>query len=83
MKIKYFTHVPSRVGQIIPVRDLEEGEILRTKIWGRSKWTYYKKDNDYFWVANRKRYPIWHTEYSIAAVERYLHLLSFEGEVIS
>lgn len=81
MKITYFTHAPSRVGQTILVRDLEEGEILRTKQWS-SMWTYYKRENGFLWSARRKKNPEWRAEYTTETVDYYKHLLLYEGEII-
>lgn len=78
MKIKYLKKAPSRAGQIVLLKDLEEGEVALYKYGFRaSDKLYYRFHNGYLECAYRKRNPIWNnTDYAERAVKEDKNYLS-------
>lgn len=64
MKVTYLRKQPSRVGQTVLLKGLEEGEMGKWKYGhGRRQCVYYRFHNGYAENATRKRKPNWISTY--------------------
>jgi hypothetical protein len=55
MKITYMHATPSRVGEVIKLSDIRDGEIVRS-LWNGS---YYKVEDGVYWISSVLRSPQW------------------------